>query len=102
MKKASEYLQGAYSKIRQEQSSKHEDVCQPILKAMEEYAQQNAIEFSKWVEDDFCIVTFDEDEHENLYEAYLPRKYPVKDAYYLKELYQIWKHEILQDENTKI
>ena len=93
MKTALEYLQEAYDKIKAKQSSKHEDVDPPILMAMREYAQQEAIAFYKWVDQNFISVTFDEDEGEDLYEAYLPKDYPEKNTYYILELYKIWKDE---------
>jgi len=64
-----------------------------VSDVMAEYAQQEAIEFYKWVDQNFISVTFDEDEGENLYEAYLPKDYPAKNTYYILELYKIWKDE---------
>jgi len=62
-----------------------------ILEAMEEYAQQEAMEFAKWKENNFEEVK----PPNQLPADYMARRIEVygDDTYIIEELYKIWKDE---------
>lgn len=90
MKTANDFLQEAYKVIEAKQSSRSEDVDPALLNAIEEYARREAIEFGKWISDNFYI-------HNGTYWyiSYTEGDYPdmvLTD----EQLYKKWK-----DENNK-
>jgi len=67
------------------------NLLQDIEKAMQEYSQQEAIEFAKWVETNFEEVK----PPNELPAEYMARRIEVygDDTYIIEELYKIWKDE---------